>query len=247
MLAKTYSMTADPQSLYDRLMAIKPDGLSANAWTVRAGLNRNVLSDIRRRGTANHETIEKLLGAISVTFAEFEAGQRQEQKEPAADRRAYLAFRGDDRPRNVPVAGTALCADLVFPVDGHTVEIEAMELDLNEVVDYARRPLTLDNKRDVYALYFRGLSMSPRYEPGEIAYVDPSRPPSIGDYVVVQLREADGMDGERIHTVVAKRLIRQTVNFLELEQFNPATTFRVERTRVARLHRIIPWDELVSF
>lgn len=122
-----------------------------------------------------------------------------------------------------------------------------MELDLNEVVDYARRPLTLDNKRDVYALYFRGLSMSPRYEPGEIAYVDPSRPPSIGDYVVVQLREADGMDGERIHTVVAKRLIRQTVNFLELEQFNPATTFRVERTRVARLHRIIPWDELVSF
>jgi phage repressor protein C with HTH and peptisase S24 domain len=88
--------------------------------------------------------------------------------------------------------------------------------------------------------------MAPRYEPGELGYVDPNRPPSTGDYVVAQMRRPDG-DGERIFTVIAKRLVRQSASYYEFEQFNPACTFRVPRSAVAHLHRIIPWDELVTF
>lgn len=249
MLAIADMVMSDPLSLYDRLMAVKPAGMSNSNWMAKAGLSRMALTDIKRRGSANHETIEKLLAAIGATFAEFEAGERKTDREPATpqERAPYLAFRGSDRPRDVPIVGTALCADLKFEEDGNTVDIEAMEMHFDDVIDHARRPLTLDNRRDVYALYFRGVSMAPRYEPGELGYVDPRRPPVSGDYVVAQLRGADGVDGERILTVIAKRLVRQTAQYYEFEQFNPALLFKVERIRVAHLHRIIPWDELVTF
>lgn len=240
-------MVSDPVSLFDRLMAVKPAGLSPNAWTVRAGLSRSALADIKRRGNASWETMEKLLGAIGVTQAEFEAGVRAEEKEPPAPavQAVKLAFRGDDRPRDVPVLGTAECAGTEYAADGGRVWVETMMLD-DEVVDHVRRPASLDNRRDVYAIYFSGTSMEPRYEAGELAYVDPKRAPKAGNYVVVQLRKAEG-DGERIFKVLCKRLLKTTSSYIELEQFNPPIRFRVDRADVAHVHRIIPLDELVAF
>lgn len=247
MLAIADIMANTTESLYARLMAVKPADVSANKWTNLAGVNRNALTDIRKRGAANHETIERLLAAINVTFGEFEAGAAAPSAIDKLERAPFLAFRGDDRPRDVPVMGTALCADIDVDNGGRVVSVEAMELDCGEVVDYVRRPLSLDGKREIYALYFRGVSMAPRYEPGELGYVDPKRPPLLNDYVVVQLRRPDGHDGERVYTVIAKRLKKQTASHFELEQFNPPLTFIVPRHDVAHIHRIIPWDELVSF
>jgi hypothetical protein len=245
--AISYNMADEALTLFDRLMAVKPAGLSPNAWTVRAGLSRSALADIKRRGNASWDTMQKLLSAIGVTQAEFEAGHRAAEKDPppAAVQAPRLAFRGDDRPRDVPVLGTAECADLQFAGDTATVWIETMMLD-DEVVDHVRRPASLDNRRDVYAIYFSGTSLEPRYEPGEVAYVDPKRAPKSRDYVVVQLRKSEG-DGERIYKVLCKRLLKATPTFVELEQFNPAIVFRVDRKDVAHMHRIIPWEELVAF
>lgn len=241
------SMERDPTSLYERLLAVKPVGLSENGWATRAQLNRSIFANIRTRGAANHKTIEKLLSAIGVTFAEFEAGARAEEKDalPPEVQAPRLAFRGDDRPRDVPVMGTAECADLEFTGENASVWVETMMLD-NEVVDHVRRPASLDNRRDVYAIYFTGTSLEPRYEPGEVAYVDPKRTPKAREYVVVQLRKPED-DGERIYKVLAKRLVKATATYIELEQFNPSISFRVDRKDVAHMHRIIPWDELVAF
>ena len=243
------TLMTDPISLYERLLAVKPEGLSRNAWIARAGVNRNFFTDVRKRGNASHEIIEKMLDAIGVTWAEFEAGAQAPSREvqPASGRAPYMAFRGQERPRDIPILGTAQCADLHLADNGEAVDIEAMELDQDDVVDYVRRPLTLDGRQDVYAIYYRGVSMAPRYEPGELGYVDPRRPPATGDYVVAQLRRPDAVEGERIFTVIAKRLVRQTANFYEFEQFNPPLTFKLPREQVAHLHRIYPWDELVSF
>lgn len=241
------TMEGDPTSLYDRLLAVKPVGLSENAWATRANLNRGVFANIRVRNSANHATISKLLEAVGVTFAEFEAGVRAPEKEPSpqAVQAPRLAFRGDDRPRDIPVLGTAECADLPFAGDSAQVWIETMMLD-DEVVDHVRRPASLDNRRDIYAIYFSGTSLEPRYEPGEVAYVDPKRSPKARDYVVVQLRKSED-DGERIYKVLCKRLVKATSTYVELEQFNPAIIFRVDRKDVAHMHRIIPWEELVAF
>lgn len=238
----------EPITLYDRLMAAKPPGLSRNAWTQRAGLSRMAFADIRKRGTAHYETIEKLIDAIGITMADFEAGVRVDEKDPspAAVRAPAMAFRDDRRPRDVPIMGTAECADLEISEDGHMIHVASMALNSDEVIDHARRPVSLDNRRDVYAIYFQGDSMAPRYESGEMAYVEAKQPPRMMDYVVVQLRAPIG-DDEHVVRVLAKRLRRQTPQFLELEQFNPPLIFRVGRDMVKHLHRIKPWDEIATF
>ena len=241
---------SDPTPLFDRLMAVKPDGLSNHGWASRAGLSRSFWTDVRKNNRARHDSIERLLAAAGVTWAEYEAGAKAPVKDDPAGtavRAPFMAFRGDDRPRDIPILGTAECADIDFSSDDVRVAVETMTMALDEVVDYARRPVTLDSRRDVYAIYFRGESLEPRYEPGEIAYVDPVRPPAARDYVVVQLRDGDGDGGERIVRVMAKRFVRRTATFVELQQFNPPAVFRVAREQVAHIHRIIPWDELVSF
>ena len=143
--------------------------------------------------------------------------------------------------RDVPVYGTALGAPLDF--DG--VAIEQTELQLHTVVDYFVRPTVLQNRPDVYGFYVQGASMAPRFEEGEMGFVETKRPPRVGDDVIVQLR-APIDDGEEVTAALIKRLVRRSASYVELEQFNPATTFRIEAEKVKAIHRVIPWRELLS-
>lgn len=247
--------TREDASLYDRLMRVKPDGVTENAWAKDAGVNRSVWQDIRKRGRARHDTIEKLLDAVGVSWAEFDAGLvaperpvRADDPNAAAFHDPTRAFRPMARPRDVPVLGTASCADLRFDAEsGEMVEIEALEIDLDEVVDWLARPLALEKRADVYGIYFTGVSMIPRFEPGEPGYVDPRRMPKIGEYAVIQLAGTDGDGEHRVIAAIAKKVARITSAFVDLEQFNPALRFRVPRERIAAIHRIIPWGELTGF
>lgn len=236
----------DP-ALFEALMALKPAGLSPNAWAVRAGVNRNVFGDVKKRGKLHHETLEKLLDAAGITWAQWDAIRSRPREEAREQARSdalndpFQVFR-HDRPRDVRVLGVPSCGD--YDADGRNVE--TIEMDLDEVVDYVRRPATLDGRRDVYAIYTQGFSMVPRFEPGEVAYVDGQKAPAIGDYVVVQLKAARGHEEERIVSALLKRLVRQSSEWVELEQFNPEMVFRVQRQRIARMHRIFPLAELVG-
>jgi len=243
MLCDIGAIMADPEKrpLYDALMAVKPDYLSKNAWATLAGVNRNVFQDIKARNNATELTIQKLLAAAGVSRAEFARAMGEDEPQPAASGTVaspVSAFR-HDRPRDVPVLGTPACHDLTFGND----RIETIDIDFDDVIDYVRRPPGLDGRSDVYAIYFTGYSMIPRFEPDEVGYVDPRRPPSIGDYVVVQLR---GNGEDRIAAALVKRLVRRTAAYVELEQFNPPATFRLPTERIARMHRIMPLIELVG-
>ena len=59
--------------LFEELMRFKPDGWSANAWAVRAGVTRTVWTDMRRHGYPSRRTLERLLAAAGSSLAEFEA------------------------------------------------------------------------------------------------------------------------------------------------------------------------------
>jgi len=234
------------EPLYDRLVALKPADLSLHAWASRAGVSRQVFSDIRRRGNAKHDTLQKLLRAVGRTLSDFDEALADLEAPTDMAKTPIKAFRAPDRPRDVPILGTAECAEMEFEGDNATVRSGTMRLIPTEVIDHARRPISLDGRDDVYAIYFAGDSMTPRYEPGELAYVDPRRAPAIGAYVIVQLRGEDSGE-EKVVTVLAKRLVRRSATFIELEQFNPPTTFRVPKAQVAHIHRIFPWEELVAF
>lgn len=145
--------------------------------------------------------------------------------------------------QGIPIVGTGDCADLqVCDESGTMVSIERASFDPDYHVRYIARPPALRGARDLYAVYFHGESMEPRYQAGEVGIVDPGRPAKAGDYVLVQLNSGES---DEVVSVLAKRLVRQTAKELHLEQFNPPLTFVVPRNRVARVHRILPQTDLL--
>lgn len=143
----------------------------------------------------------------------------------------------------IPIVGTGDCADLeVNDESGHMVSVERASFDPDYHVRYIARPPALRGARDLYAVYFHGQSMEPRYEAGEIGIVDPRRHAKAGDYVLVQLNSGESDD---VVSVLVKRLVRQSSTELVLEQFNPQMIFSVPRSRVARVHRILQQTDLL--
>lgn len=143
----------------------------------------------------------------------------------------------------IPLVGTGDCADLeVCDASGKMVEVERSSFDEDYHVRMITRPPALRGARDLYAVYFHGESMQPRFEPGEVGIVDPRRPAGPGDYVLVQLNAGDSDD---VVSVLVKRLVRQNAQEIVLEQFNPALTFTVPKSRVARIHRILQQTDLL--
>jgi phage repressor protein C with HTH and peptisase S24 domain len=145
--------------------------------------------------------------------------------------------------RDVPVYGTAMGT---FKIGGEGGEVEQTIIDPSDIMDHFTRPPGYANKTGLYGLYVTGPSMEPRWESGDPLYVDPKRPPSIGDDVVVYLVRHNGSEQE-LEAVLIKRLARLSASFVELEQFNPAMVFRIERNRISAIHRVIPRRELLAF
>jgi phage repressor protein C with HTH and peptisase S24 domain len=145
--------------------------------------------------------------------------------------------------RDVPVYGTAMGT---YRTGGEGQEVEQAFLDPSDIIDHFTRPPGYANRTGLYGLYVVGPSMEPRWESGDPLYVDPKRPPAIGDDVVVYLMQTAGEEHE-LEAVLLKRLARRSGSFVELEQFNPALTFRVETRRIKAIHRVIPRRELLAF
>ncbi|WP_264045589.1 helix-turn-helix domain-containing protein [Methylobacterium flocculans] len=134
-------------------------------------------------------------------------------------------------PRNVPVYGTGSGGNGGdFRLNGQTI-------------DHAPRPPGIENRRDVYVVYVIGDSVSPKYEDGDPIYVDPHRRPQPRDYVLVELHPAnDGTPGDAF----VKRLVKRTATKIVVEQHTPAKEIIFDAASVVRLHRVIPYPELIG-
>lgn len=225
-----------------------PQGLS-----LRAGLNRDAVRDILRGKSqqASLPTLQALAKAMGGDISIFAAAPSREEAKTSALPVPNLAveppnpeFTGYTSafPRNVPIFGTAHGADFNLEQDGVSIVIEQTEMTPGEIVGYARRPPRIADNRSIYAMQVAGSSMEPKFEIGEIIYVDPKRLPSIGDYVVVQLRD----DNDDVICAMVKRLARRNATTIELEQFNPQQRFSIKMSQVAEVHRVVPWSEMLG-
>jgi len=95
-------------------------------------------------------------------------------------------------------------------------------------------PPVISHISRAYAVSVAGDSMSPRYEDGEICFVDPSRRVKKGDYVIAQIRTEE--HGAPLAYV--KRFLRHNAVELVLEQFNPAKELRFPAEHVVSVHYI---------
>lgn len=135
---------------------------------------------------------------------------------------ASIRGRVEGEGKRIPVFGQA-----VGGVDG--------EFIMNGNILYeVMAPPVISHISKAYAVAVSGESMYPRYEDGEICFIDPSRRVKKGDYVVAQIRAE--MDGNLLAYV--KKFVRWNSEELVLEQFNPAKELRFNSKTVHSVHYI---------
>lgn len=241
-------MTDALEILRERLAeAINRKGLTARKLSGSIGANHSYVSQLLSGqggmpGSSRLAALARELD-VSVDWLNGTSNHRDPVRSEVTLLEASVAWRGPapDLPP-VPLVGTGDCATISFEdQSGNMLEIERCSFDADHTVRMIARPAALAGSRDVYAIYFNGESMLPRFEPGDVGFVDPRRPAGPGDYVLVQLNS--GEDDEVV-SVLVKRLVRATAKELILEQFNPPAIFTVPRARVARYHRILRQAEL---
>lgn len=109
------------------------------------------------------------------------------------------------------------------------------EFEMNgNVLDVVWAPPQISEISDAYAVIVSGDSMSPRYEDGETAFIDPRRRVRKGDYVIAQVRKEE--HGAPLAYI--KRFERHNQNELVLSQFNPPKELVFPASQVVSVHFI---------
>ena len=162
------------------------------------------------------------------------SGRGSRADQPAAAANDDAVPERQDMPKDVPVFGTVQGGDLG----------ENADFELNgEIIDLVRRPPRLIGRGDIFALYVRGLSMSPWREPGGLVYVESNREPKVLDYVVIELHPKKG---ETARPALIKRLAGRKGSKLRLQQYSPAREFEIDQRLIAKIYRVLDWEELMG-
>jgi phage repressor protein C with HTH and peptisase S24 domain len=201
---------------------------------------------IVRRSMPSGERLDQIATTLSTT-ADWLLG-RENAIERTGARDEALSLKTLRRlPKNLPIYGTALGADITFDDEnGVKIEVEQVELHMATPIDHMARPTGVAGRQDVYVVIVSGTSMEPRFDEGRRVLAEAKRTPRAGDDVIVQLR-APIDDGEEVTHALIKQLVKRKAGSIVLRQFNPDHSFELELTRVHSVHRIMPWDEALGF
>ena len=215
--------------LFEELMHFMPNGMTANAWAVKAGVSRTIWTDLRRHGNPSRRTLSKLLEAVGSSLAEFEALRVGEAPAPSGIKNG-LAEAGRSW-RAAPLAPVPLLATSLAGEWGETGSgVELHSIDRLRVVGEVERPTALAADAEAYAVTVAGESMWPRFRAGRRLLISPAAPIIMGDDVLVQLA------GNR---VLIKELVRRSTDMVELRQFTPDVILGVEAAQFAAIHKIV--------
>jgi phage repressor protein C with HTH and peptisase S24 domain len=219
----------------DRVRARREElGLSQAELAARCGVSQQAVEQLENGKTQRPRYILELSTALDVSPQWLLEGKgvRLAMPDQLAPQRAVAhtfeppAFA--TLPRDVPVYGVAVGGD------------DASFLLNGTAVDQARRPPSLAGNPRVFAFYVVGTSMNPRFRLGELAYVNPARPPGIGDDVLIEmLPDHEGEPG----AAYIKTLVSVTATSYVCEQYNPPGRVTFPRAGTRFVYRIVPSSE----
>jgi SOS-response transcriptional repressor LexA len=227
---------ADESVIYRELMRFKPDGLSANAWAVKAGVSRTVWADMRRHGNPSRRTLEKRVAVAGSALPEFEALRVGASPAPPRGLAASVGEGGNHGWGSAPLTPLPVfVAALAGEWSNAGSGIELVEIRLGERVDSVPRTYSLTADKEAYAITVVGDSMWPRFRPGRRVAVSPRSSAAVGDDVLVVLKTKSPAGG---NLALLKELVRRTSTHVELRQFNPDSTFNVSSADVEAIHKV---------
>lgn len=216
--------------LFEELMRFRPEGLTANAWAVKAGVSRTIWADLKRHGNPSRRTLSKLLEAAGSSLAEFEALRIVHAVE-SAEAVGVLAesSRGWGQAQLTPLPLFSTRPGGPWSDRAHGIELITVERI--EPVDRITRPPSLAADRDAYAVTIVGENMWPRFRAGRRVAVSPAAQVSSGDDVLVIL-------AGNLGTLIGE-LQSQAADAIGLRQFNPLVEYDVPAADVEAVHKIL--------
>lgn len=136
---------------------------------------------------------------------------------------------------NAMIQGKVEGIGRTIPVYGQAVGgIDGEFLMNGNILFEVMAPPVISHISGAYAVSVAGDSMSPRYEDGEVCFIDPQRRVKKGDYVIAQIR----LDEHGPILAYVKRFLRHNAVELVLDQFNPPKELRFEANQVVSVHYI---------
>ena len=179
-------------------------------------LERGAPSELPRDA---REKLARILGLAAHDLVESSAPSASTPKKPATFVRPFRP--GTDL---IPVLGLAQGGE------------EGWSIWNGDTVAYVDRPPSLRGATKAYALHVVGSSMEPRYYANETIHAHPSKPITVGAFVVLQIRARE--DGEPPRALV-KRVVKRLASKIVVEQFNPPRTFEIATKDIVSMHRVV--------
>ncbi|MGN6779211.1 XRE family transcriptional regulator [Rhizobium sp.] len=178
------------------------------------------------------EWAERLAGPLGVSPEELLFGRvKIEAEEPQITKLENNVF---ELP-NAIIRDKVVGLGRKIPVFGQAVGGIDGEFLMNGSVLYeVMAPPNLSGVAGAYAVQVAGDSMYPRYEDGEVCFVDPKRRVKKGDYVIAQIR----LEEHGPLLAYVKKFVRHNNFELVLEQFNPPKELKFPANTVATVHYI---------
>lgn len=120
----------------------------------------------------------------------------------------------------------------LIPVRGAARGGDRQEMFLSDgPIDQVPRPYYLAHVRDAYAIYVVGQSMVPMYRPRQLLFVNPYKPPSPGNGVVIT---------DPRGAVLIKEFVKQKPNGIVVREYQPALRdFTIAQSDIATLHAVV--------
>jgi phage repressor protein C with HTH and peptisase S24 domain len=118
------------------------------------------------------------------------------------------------------------------------------EIFLNgHVADYLKRPHALLHRQRLFGLYVASAEMEPAYYDGDPIIVDPDRPPTSGEDVLIEMKPAAvGTSG----ICYLRKLVKRNPTNLIVKQHNPSEEFRLATKDIANVYRVLTRRELLG-
>lgn len=170
--------------------ALEQMGINETELANRIGNSQQAINFIVSGKTTNPRNLAKIAAelGISEVWLRYGTGSPDDKQSTAPaikggsfGNAAKLRVGTDEAPSRF--AHPSEINDL--PVYGIPAGMDGIELDLTDPVAYTGRPPMLHGNRRGFAVYMNGESMSPRFDHGEMLWIDPVQPPQVGDYVLV--------------------------------------------------------------
>lgn len=92
--------------------------------------------------------------------------------------------------------------------------------------------------KEIYALHLEDDSMEPRYRAGELIFVNPHKPPRIGDYVALTVNQGKG------EVLYVKRLVARNGDACTVEQLKPRGETRFLAKEIVSMHLVMTNNDL---